>query len=72
MAKSIVSFVTVDEFYNTRLDEIDQRVYNRIESAYRRILGKKTDAFLQKYGSCTLYKMSLNKAVDISKCFTVI
>lgn len=72
MARSTTAIITIDEFYNKRLDEIDNRVYARIENAYRKLLGRKATALLQKYGSYTLYRMSLNKAVDISACFTII
>jgi len=65
-------YLTVQEFYSTKLYELDNSIYNPIERAFCKILGDKGKKFLYKHLDLTVAQLSANSAVDIMGCFKVI
>lgn len=64
--------ITRQEFYTLRLYELDDIVYRRIESAFRRILGHKTERFMLKHLQTKLLDVACSSCVDITGCFVLL
>lgn len=65
--------VTVFEFYNAKIYELDERVYHRIKAKFAAVIGwEKADKFLEKHARTTLATISANSFVNIMDCFQVI
>lgn len=65
-------YLTVQEFYSTKLYELDNSVYNPIERAFCKVLGEKGKKFLYKHLDLTVAQLSENSAVDIMGYFKII
>lgn len=72
MAKTSVVFVTIDEFRNCKLSEIDDRLYNRIESCFRKLIGDNAKIFLERNLDLTIQKLTATSCIDVMSCITVI
>lgn len=57
-------FITVSEFYTTRLYELDDRVYDRIERAFARVLGDKAKRFMEMHMTSTVAQITCTDMVD--------
>ena len=64
--------LTLEEYRTIRVFELENAIYNRIEAAFRRVLGNGAKAFLERHLTMKLRDLSANSAVDIMSCFTVI
>ena len=64
--------ITYKEYETMKLYEMDNKLYNRIEKSFRRILGDKAKILLEKHMTKTIKELSLNNYVNILDCFTII
>ena len=65
-------YLTVQEFYSTKLYELDNSIYNPIERAFCRFLGESGKKFLYTHLDLTVAQLSVNSAVDIMGYFKII
>lgn len=65
-------FLTVAEFYTTRLYELDDRVYDRIERVFARVLGEKTARFLEKNKTKTVAQITCTDIADVMSVIKVL
>ena len=72
MAKTNVIFLTIDEYRNCKLSEIDDRLYNRIESCFRKLIGDNAKKFLENNLHLTIQKLTATSCIDVMSCITVI
>jgi len=64
--------ITYNEYQNMKIYEMENKLYNRIEKAFSRILGDKAKILLEKHMNKTIRELSLNNYVNILDCFTII
>ena len=72
MAKTNVVFLTMDEFFNLKISEIDDRLYNRIERVFSKLLGDKAGKFLEMHLDMTIQRLTCTSCVDVMSCITII
>lgn len=60
-----MALLTVPEFYNTKLYELDDVVYNNIERVFRKFLGDKAREFLLRHMTLTVAQISAQSAVNV-------
>lgn len=65
-------FLTIHEFYNTKLYELDNSIYNPIERAFCRILGEKGKKFLYQHLDLTIAQISASSAVDVMSFYKIL
>ena len=65
-------FLTVTEFYTTRLYELDDRVYRRIERVFARFLGDKTARFMEMHMTKTVAQITCTDFVDVMSVIKIL
>lgn len=65
-------FLTVPEFYDTRLYELDDANFKRLERVFRRILGDKARRFLNEHMCMTVAQLSATNVVDVMSAICVL
>ena len=65
-------FLTVAEFYTTRLYELDDRVYDRIEGVFARVLGENAARFLERHKTKTVAQITCTDIVDVMSVIKVL
>lgn len=65
-------FLTVTEFYTTRLYELDDRVYRRIERIFRKILGDKAKRFLETHMTNTVAQITCTDFADVMSVIKIL
>ena len=58
-------FLTINEFYNTKLYELDDKIYERIKQAFARVLGDKTARFMEMHITLTVAQITCADGVDV-------
>ena len=67
------NFILMDEFDNTKLACLDDRIYKRIERAFVAVVGYTiTKRLMTKFAEKTLRELSTNSYVDIMSVIDVI
>lgn len=67
-----MAIITLNEFQTLRIFELDNRIFNKIETAFRKILGDMARKFLESNLMMTLRELSTTSYVDVMSCFTII
>lgn len=67
-----MKFLTIAEYESTPIACLDNAIYNRIESAFMRLLGKYGKRFMEKHLDCTVKELSLNNYVNVMDCVTIL
>ena len=65
-------FLTINEFYNTRLYELDDLVYRRIERVFARVLGDKTARFMEMHMAKTVAQITCADGVDVMSVIRIL
>ena len=65
-------FLTINEFYTTRLYELDDRVYASIEQVFARFLCDKTARFLERHKTKTVAQITCTDGVDVMSVIRIL
>lgn len=66
-------FVTMEEYDNTKVYALDNKVYRQIERAFVLALGDRLAArMLDKFAGYTLRQLSTNSYVDVLSAVTIL
>lgn len=68
-----MKFITIDEFNNLKLYEVDDVIYKRIERAFAKVCGYAVATRLMaKFAEKTLRELTANSIVDIMSELTIL
>ncbi len=64
--------MSTTEFQTLKMSEVDDIIYNRIESKFRNFCGDKAKQLLEKYADMPFKTVANCSAIDLTDCFVLV
>lgn len=64
--------MSTTEFQTLKMSEVDDTIYNRIESKFRSFCGDKAKKLLEKYADKPFKEVANCTVIDLTDCFVLV